>query len=145
VTRRSPSSEAFRGGRAAKVRAELLRQLPMHCPLCGLLIVGADDAEVDHITPISLGGAPYARNNVRLICKACNRRRGNGDTNGNGTMVRPATRAVARVGDLKWSICWFATDACGTPACRCRGYCWPHCPDPDCDGRGCSRRHEAAA
>lgn len=35
-------------------------------------------AEVDEIVPVSLGGNPLDRSNVRLAHRECNRRRGNG-------------------------------------------------------------------
>jgi hypothetical protein len=107
-------------------------------------MIHPEDVEVDHITPISMGGAAYARSNVRLICKACNRKRGNG--NGTTTPTTIATTRTTVTSDLRWSKCWWPTDACGTPACRCRGRCWPHCDDPDCASTGgCSRAHETAA
>lgn len=34
--------------------------------------------EVDEIIPVSLGGSPLARSNVRLLHRICNQRRGNG-------------------------------------------------------------------
>jgi 5-methylcytosine-specific restriction endonuclease McrA len=34
--------------------------------------------EVDEIIPVSMGGDPLARSNVRLLHRICNQRRGNG-------------------------------------------------------------------
>jgi hypothetical protein len=143
-SRRSPSSAAFRGGRAAKARQRLLRTLPAVCPLCGLTIFTAAEAEVDHVVPVALGGAPYAASNQQLTHTHCNREKGaNGHRNGTTTTPKPTRTPL---GALRWSICWFENETCGTPACRCNGRCWPTCDD-GCAGRTyCSRsntRHAA--
>jgi 5-methylcytosine-specific restriction endonuclease McrA len=74
--RRSPSSLQFRGARANRLRTELLTQLPIRCPLCGLTFTDANEVEVDHILSIAEGGAAYDRANLRLLCMPCNRGRG---------------------------------------------------------------------
>ena len=53
-----------------------------HCPIChvrltwdaGLL---PSSPEADHIVPHSLGGTD-AQENIRIICRRCNQRKGNG-------------------------------------------------------------------
>lgn len=45
------------------------KTLPIHHPLAG---------EVDEIIPVSRGGDPLAWDNVRLLHRICNQRRGNG-------------------------------------------------------------------
>lgn len=53
------------------------------CALCGMPIdktLKTPDplsAEVDEIIPISKGGDPYDRNNVQLVHRICNQRKGN--------------------------------------------------------------------
>jgi 5-methylcytosine-specific restriction endonuclease McrA len=39
-------------------------------------------AEVDEIVPISKGGSPIARDNVQLVHRACNQRKGNSGIGG---------------------------------------------------------------
>ncbi|QPK80808.1 HNH endonuclease [Schaalia sp. ZJ405] len=53
-----------------------------HCPICHTPLDYThgrtpNSAEVDHITPASLGGTDTL-DNVRIICRLCNQRRGNG-------------------------------------------------------------------
>jgi hypothetical protein len=93
------------------------------------MLYAGDDIELDHIVAIALGGPAYARSNVTLTHKACNRRKGAG-TNGHGPLTAKATTAK-NTRPLN-SICWGARcePECGTTACRCAG----HCP---CDDDGC--------
>lgn len=79
---------------SAKRRAQ--RDGLTHCPLCGTLLNYArgrtpSSAEGDHIVPYSRGGADTL-DNIRIICRRCNQRRGNG-------MRRPRPRpsSAARV------------------------------------------------
>ena len=58
-----------------KLRAELLpAAVGAPCPLCGRVMTKS--AELDHIVPRSQGGQT-TRGNCRIICKPCNRQRGN--------------------------------------------------------------------
>ena len=79
---RSPSSLEFRGSRAVRLRALLLRQLPIRCPLCGFTFTEPGDVQVDHIVPIAMGGAVWDMSNVRLLCAPCNQGRGAALANG---------------------------------------------------------------
>ena len=63
------------GARCARVECEGCVPHPMR-------------AEVDEVVPVSLGGSPYQRSNVRLTHRECNRRRGNGQ--GRGRIDTPA-------------------------------------------------------
>lgn len=55
-----------------------------HGPRCGGNCAGCVPhplrAEVDEILPVSRGGSPIARDNVRLTHRICNQRRGDGRT-----------------------------------------------------------------
>ena len=65
------------GHRKGQLRARVLAE-ETHCILCGRRVdttLGPGlptSPEVDHITPIARGGAPYSRDNVALIHRACN-------------------------------------------------------------------------
>lgn len=54
------------------------------CGICGQVVDKSlhhlDDGapEVDEVIPVSLGGSPYDRMNLRLTHRLCNRQRGNG-------------------------------------------------------------------
>lgn len=71
------------GHRRRELRRRVLAE-ETHCGLCGQPVdrtlhhndPGAP--EVDEIIPVSLGGDPLARSNVRLTHRLCNQRRGNG-------------------------------------------------------------------
>ena len=57
-----------------KLRAQLLpHAIGTPCPDCGRIM--DQTAELDHIIPRSQGGTS-TRDNVRITCRACNRRRG---------------------------------------------------------------------
>lgn len=71
------------GHRRRQLRARVLREED-HCWMCGRY-VDKDlppshpySAEVDELLPVSRGGSPYDRENCRLACRTCNRKRGNG-------------------------------------------------------------------
>jgi hypothetical protein len=71
------------GHRRRKLRARVLRE-ETNCGICGYevdttLPAGFPDSpECDEIVPISRGGSPYLRENVRLAHRLCNQRRGAG-------------------------------------------------------------------
>ena len=62
--------------RRNKLRARVLREED-HCWLCGEAVNTRqqpglpDSPEVDEILPVSLGGDPYDRSNVRLAHRLC--------------------------------------------------------------------------
>jgi len=59
-----------------KLRAALLpAALGQPCPLCRKVTITAGNADLDHIVPRSRGGAT-TRENCRIICRPCNRKRG---------------------------------------------------------------------
>lgn len=70
------------GSKRRKARAWVLATFD-HCGICGQpvnkdLPAGHPFApEVDEIVPISKGGSPYDRDNLRLVHRICNERRGN--------------------------------------------------------------------
>ena len=70
------------GYRRRKARAWVLATFD-YCGICGLpvnknLPAGHPFApEVDEIIPISRGGSPYDHENLRLVHRICNERRGN--------------------------------------------------------------------
>lgn len=47
-------------------------------PACKGCVPHPMRGEVDEIIPVSMGGNPLARSNVRLLHRICNQRRGNG-------------------------------------------------------------------
>lgn len=71
------------GHRRDQVRARVLREED-DCWLCGRPVDKTlpphlpGSPEIDEIIPISLGGSPIDRANVRLAHRLCNVRRGNG-------------------------------------------------------------------
>ena len=71
------------GHRRRQVRARVLAE-ESDCWLCGqpvdktLKTPDPGSPEVDEVLPISLGGSPIKRANVRLSHRICNVRRGNG-------------------------------------------------------------------
>lgn len=72
-----------RGRPWRRLQAEVYRT-ETHCWLCGgwvdQLLHWLDDwsRSVDHVIPLSLGGPPLERWNVRLAHRICNSRRGDG-------------------------------------------------------------------
>lgn len=71
------------GHRRRMVRARVLAEEET-CGICHRLVDKALHyldpwaPEVDEIIPVSLGGSPYDRSNLRLAHRDCNRARGNG-------------------------------------------------------------------
>ena len=78
-----PNPRTANGHRRRQVRARVLAEEDM-CWLCGqpvdktLKTPDPGSPEVDEVLPISLGGSPIKRSNVRLSHRLCNVRRGNG-------------------------------------------------------------------
>lgn len=78
-----PNPRNRNGARRRAARAAVLATEDT-CALCGGWVNKAlhylDDGapEVDELVPVSLGGSPYDRANLRLAHRGCNRRRGNG-------------------------------------------------------------------
>lgn len=76
-----------------------------NCWLCGDAVdvgLGAgtpESPEVDEILPVSLGGNPYDRANVRLAHRLCNQKRGNKLPSNMGHTPKPR-------GELKTSREW---------------------------------------
>lgn len=79
-----PSSNPryFNGPKRERIRKQVLREED-HCWLCGEAVDAKlraglpQSPEVDEILPISLGGSPIDRSNVRLAHRLCNQKRGN--------------------------------------------------------------------
>jgi 5-methylcytosine-specific restriction endonuclease McrA len=61
-----------------RIRLEILMEQGRRCaiPKCGNLL-SETSIEEDHLVPISYGGG-NERRNIRLVCRSCNRVRGNG-------------------------------------------------------------------
>lgn len=57
-----------------KVRAEILVRDNHRCQIKGPGCTG-EATEVDHITPVSMGGAWYDHENLRASCSRCNQMR----------------------------------------------------------------------
>ena len=57
-----------------KVRAEILERDNYRCQIKGPGCTG-EAGEVDHIPPVSLGGAWYDHENLRASCSRCNQMR----------------------------------------------------------------------
>lgn len=70
------------GHKRRQLRARVLREESI-CALCGLMVdktlhyLDPAAPEVDEILPVSLGGSPYERTNVRLTHRLCNQKRSN--------------------------------------------------------------------
>lgn len=89
-------------------RREIRRWL-MHtqdtCALCGkpidktLKTPHPMSAEVDEIWPVSKGGSPYDRDNVQLVHRICNQRKGN-------KIYREGERVPASAKPLPTSMEW---------------------------------------
>ena len=91
-----PNPRRANGHRRTQLRRWLKAQgLP--CALCGQPIDYALPPghplafEVDEITPVSLGGSPFRRDNVQPAHRICNERKGNG-TAPRGSDKAPAKR-----------------------------------------------------
>ena len=88
-----------------KARKRLLAMAPPTCPLCGRPIdysldwyVDPTDGkrkrhpmspEVDEIVPISKGGSPTDMENLRVVHRVCNQKRGNGTRKGSKALPLP--------------------------------------------------------
>ena len=83
------------GHRRRQLRAQVLAEED-HCWLCGKFVNKdlphglPDSPELDEVIPVSRGGSPYDRANIRLACRLCNQRRGNG-MRGQRRPVQPFT------------------------------------------------------
>ncbi|MBO1751721.1 hypothetical protein J4G33_07895 [Actinotalea sp. BY-33] len=80
-----PNPRVANGHRRRELRKRVLREED-RCGICGQLVDKTlphglpESPEVDEIMPVSLGGDPLARTNVRLSHRRiCNQRRGNGN------------------------------------------------------------------
>lgn len=66
----------YRGERWAKLRRQVIARDRGVCQLCGEPVTGAGRssgaASVDHIVPVSAGGARYDTVNLRLVHVRCN-------------------------------------------------------------------------
>jgi 5-methylcytosine-specific restriction endonuclease McrA len=107
-----------------RAKAQAIRDAGGQCQLCG----GALDpnaprrtpmgTEVDHITPLASGGAPYDRQNLRAVHRWCHQRRDKG---------QPPRRVevadtVPWVAPDPWVSCPTCPSPCsyvGRPASRC--------------------------
>lgn len=72
-----PTSHIYNCHRWRKLRLQILIRDGWRCQLCGVGLYRAKNgkrgnAAVDHITPLSQGGAPYDPANLRAICQADN-------------------------------------------------------------------------
>ena len=71
------------GHRRRTLRKQVLAE-EEHCWICGRLVnkdlhhLHPHSATLDEIVPVSKGGSPYERSNVRLACRRCNIKRGDG-------------------------------------------------------------------
>lgn len=68
--RREVSKGIFKTKRWAMRRRQVISEQPM-CAICETRVV----EEIDHIVPLSQGGAPYDRQNLRGLCRPCHRER----------------------------------------------------------------------
>jgi CRISPR/Cas system Type II protein with McrA/HNH and RuvC-like nuclease domain len=59
-----------------EIRLELLLRQGRKCALCPKFLDEEREIEEDHIVPISYGGGNDNKN-IRLVCRDCNRKRGN--------------------------------------------------------------------
>ena len=84
--RRDQSGHAWR-----KARARAIRNSNGSCAIChnpidhDLTWPEPGSASVDHIVPVSRGGALTAAGNLRVVHLICNQQRGNGDTGPHGS------------------------------------------------------------
>jgi 5-methylcytosine-specific restriction endonuclease McrA len=87
------------GHRRRHLRAQVLAEEDV-CAICGRTVdkdlpyLNPWSAVIDEIVPISKGGSPYARGNVRLCHRRCNLRRSD------GTRQRPVV--VPYVTSRRW-------------------------------------------
>ncbi len=50
-----------------------LRRIQPWCSTCG----STEQLTIDHLTPVARGGAPYDLDNLDVLCRPCNSRKGN--------------------------------------------------------------------
>ncbi|MEU7303734.1 HNH endonuclease [Streptomyces sp. NPDC007206] len=71
-----------------RVRAQVLKgwrsQHGDYCPGWGIPAHSAQDLTVDHIIPLAAGGTHH-RENLRVLCRSCNSRRGSKPDNQGGS------------------------------------------------------------
>jgi 5-methylcytosine-specific restriction endonuclease McrA len=81
----------------ARIDSKKWRELRRRILAPGVACVycGAPAVEVDHIVPLSLGGDPYAMENLAPACKRCNASKG-------GRYGALAKREQPRVTKLQW-------------------------------------------
>lgn len=79
-----PHSELYRSGPWKRVRKVILLRDP-RCMIRGAKC-SVISTEVDHIVPLSMGGAPLDPNNLRGACVPCNRGRRPGKPRPAGTL-----------------------------------------------------------
>ena len=90
------------GSKRRELRKSLLRTQST-CALCGKPIdkslphLDPMAPEVDEIIPVSKGGNPLDRNNVQLVHRICNQRKGN-KMHGSGMAVKDLPNPTSR----KW-------------------------------------------
>lgn len=73
VNRRRAAKAASAGDITAEDIALLFKQQKGRCPDCRSAL--GPDAELDHVVPLSKGGAHH-RSNAQILCRTCNRRKG---------------------------------------------------------------------
>lgn len=66
-----PARPDLRGPQWRKLRAAALERDGRRCRYCG----GVGRLEVDHIRPVSRGGAPYDPANLQTLCRRCHIRK----------------------------------------------------------------------
>jgi 5-methylcytosine-specific restriction protein A len=69
-----PGGRVYNTQRWRRVRAKVLNTGPL-CVDCRAAGRVTPATEVDHIVPIADGGAPYALENLRPLCKSCHSKR----------------------------------------------------------------------
>lgn len=64
------SNPIYRSARWRRCRAQVLKLNPLcvYCKLIGRVTTATD---VDHITPLSKGGAMWDQSNLQALCKSC--------------------------------------------------------------------------
>ena len=72
-----PHHHVYNSHHWRKLRLQVLDRDCWTCRLCGRALYGKrngkrGNAAVDHIKPLSKGGAPYDPGNLRAVCGSCN-------------------------------------------------------------------------
>lgn len=65
-----PNREVYRSKRWQVARKKVLQRDGLTCYVCG-----GPGRQVDHVTPLSEGGAPYSLANLKVICATCHGRK----------------------------------------------------------------------